>query len=54
MTNRILIITGDSADAKTLKDVLRKAKDGPFDIEWLTRLSDALERLRAFGGYRAR
>ena len=54
MTNRILIITGDSADAKTLADVLRKAKDGPFNIEWLTRLADALERLRAFGGYRAR
>ncbi len=49
MTNRILIITGDSADAKTLKDVLRKAKDGPFDIEWLTRLADALKRLNAGG-----
>jgi diguanylate cyclase (GGDEF)-like protein/PAS domain S-box-containing protein len=49
MTNRILIITGDSADAKILEDVLRKAKDGPFDIEWVTRLSDALKRLSAGG-----
>ncbi|MHB1053047.1 MAG: putative bifunctional diguanylate cyclase/phosphodiesterase [Thiobacillus sp.] len=49
MTNRILIITGDATDAKTLEDVLRKAKDGPFDIEWVTCLSDALERLRAGG-----
>ena len=49
MANRILIITGDAADAKTLEDVLRKAKDGPFDIEWVTRLADGLERLRAGG-----
>ena len=49
MTNRILIITGDSADAKILEDVLRKAKDGPFNIEWLTRLADALKRLNAGG-----
>lgn len=49
MTNRILIIMGDATDAKTLEDVLRKAKDGPFDIEWVARLSDALERLRAGG-----
>lgn len=49
MANRILIITGDATDAKTLEDVLRKAKDGPFDIEWVTRLSHALERLDAGG-----
>ncbi len=49
MANQILIITGDATDAKTLEDVLHKAKDGPFDIEWVTRLSDALERLRAGG-----
>ena len=41
MTNRILIITGDSADAKTLEDVLRKAEPGePL-------LSDVLRELRA-------
>lgn len=49
MANRILIITGDATDAKTLEDILRKAKDGPFGIEWVTRLTDALERLRAGG-----
>jgi len=49
MTNRILIITGDAADAKILEDVLRKAKDGPFEIEWVTRLSDALGCLSAGG-----
>ena len=49
MANQILIITGDATDAKTLDDVLRKAKDGPFDLKWVTRLSDALERLRTGG-----
>ena len=36
VANQILIITGDATDAKTLEDVLRKAKDGPFNIEWVT------------------
>jgi diguanylate cyclase (GGDEF)-like protein/PAS domain S-box-containing protein len=49
MANRILIITGEATDAKTLEDVLRKAKDGPFDIKWVTRLTNALARLRAGG-----
>jgi diguanylate cyclase (GGDEF)-like protein/PAS domain S-box-containing protein len=49
MANRILIITGDATDAKILEGVLRKAKDGPFDIEWVTRLTDALEHLSAGG-----
>jgi diguanylate cyclase (GGDEF)-like protein/PAS domain S-box-containing protein len=49
MTNRILIITGNAADAKILEDVLHKAKDGPFDIEWVRRLDDALKRLSAGG-----
>ncbi|HEX5337258.1 MAG TPA: EAL domain-containing protein [Gallionella sp.] len=49
MTNRVLIVTADPADARTLESVLHKAKDGPFDIEWVTRLSDAIERLRAGG-----
>lgn len=45
MSNRILIITGKPADAEILKDVLGKARDGPFEIEWLTQLSLGLERL---------
>ena len=49
MSKRILIITGVAADAKTLEDVLHKAEDGPFEIEWLTRLADALKRLSAGG-----
>ena len=49
MANQILIITADATDAKTLEDTLHKAKDGPFNIEWVTRLTDGLERLRAGG-----
>ncbi|HEY9145215.1 MAG TPA: EAL domain-containing protein [Thiobacillus sp.] len=49
MTNRVLIVTADPDDARTLERVLGKAKGGPFAIEWVTRRSDALERLRAGG-----
>lgn len=46
MMNRVLIVTAEPADAKTLECVLNKAKGSPFVIEWITRLSDAIERLR--------
>ena len=49
MANRILIITGDAADAKVLEDALGSAKDGPFTIERVTQLSDGLKRLSAGG-----
>ena len=49
MPNLVLIITGDAGDAKTLQQVLAEASDGPFAIEWVTQLSDALTRLRAGG-----
>jgi len=49
VTNRVLIVTADPADASTLERVLGRAKDGPFAIEWVGRLLDALERLRAGG-----
>lgn len=45
MSNRILIITGNSNDAATLEEVLDKAQDGPFLIEWVTSLAQALQRL---------
>jgi diguanylate cyclase (GGDEF)-like protein/PAS domain S-box-containing protein len=45
MSNRILILSDKPADADTLKDVLSKARDGPFETEWLRRLSLGLERL---------
>ena len=49
MTNRVLIVTAEPDDARTLESVLDKAKDGPFAIEWVALLSDAIERLRAGG-----
>lgn len=45
MSNRVLIITGNTSDAATLEDVLEKAQDGPFLIEWVTSLAQALLRL---------
>lgn len=45
MVNHVLIITSNNSDAMLLKDVFGQAKGGSFDIEWVTRLSDGLERL---------
>jgi len=47
MPNRVLIITSDAGDAESLKNVLGQADDSAFNIEWVTCLSDGLERLRA-------
>ena len=47
MANRVLIITGNSDDAATLEDVLDRAQDGPFLIEWVTSLAQALQRLES-------
>jgi hypothetical protein len=49
MANRVLIITGDIEDAKALRDVLGKAKDGSFTTEWVPQLSEGLNRLHAGG-----
>lgn len=51
MVNRILIITSNSHDAATLEEALERAQDGPFTIEWVTRLSLALERLEPEQGH---
>ncbi len=45
MTKRVLIITGNANDANELVNVLGTARDGPFCIEWVTLLSEALKRL---------
>ncbi len=47
MLNRVLVLTDDPADAQALNEVLCKARDGPFEIEWLRKLSAGLERIRA-------
>jgi diguanylate cyclase (GGDEF)-like protein/PAS domain S-box-containing protein len=45
MNNMVLIITAESADADSLKQVLGTARDGPFDIAWVTTLSEGLTRI---------
>ncbi|MEI9981846.1 MAG: EAL domain-containing protein, partial [Aliidongia sp.] len=47
MVDRILVVTDDHADADGLSDILSAATEGPFEIECVTRLSAALDRLRA-------
>lgn len=46
MANRVLIITGDSVDARILESVLGNAREDPFAVELVSRLSDALKRLK--------
>ncbi len=41
----VLLVEGDPADAKLIQDVLDNAKNSPFLVKWVTRLSDAITRL---------
>ncbi len=47
MKNRILVVTHSLADADSIKRALSAARDGPYNVVWLNRLSDALVRLEA-------
>ena len=49
MVNRILVLTNEPVDAVLLKEVLDKARDGPFDVEWVRGLAAGLARLRKPG-----
>lgn len=49
MTNRILILTADPADAKTLADVLGRTGDASLKVDWVTRLEEGINRL-SLGG----
>jgi len=49
MTNRILIITSNASDSKTLADTLGAARDGQFITECATRLAAGIKRLRKGG-----
>jgi diguanylate cyclase (GGDEF)-like protein/PAS domain S-box-containing protein len=50
--DRLLLIDSNPAHAKVVRDALDDSRDGPFEIEWVTRLSDGLDRLSR-GGIRA-
>jgi diguanylate cyclase (GGDEF)-like protein/PAS domain S-box-containing protein len=41
----VLLVEDDLADARLIQDALAGAGSSPFRVEWVTRLSDALERL---------
>jgi diguanylate cyclase (GGDEF)-like protein/PAS domain S-box-containing protein len=47
--DRLLLIDGDPDDAKVVREALADSKDGPFEVEWVTRLSDGLERVSRSG-----
>jgi diguanylate cyclase (GGDEF)-like protein/PAS domain S-box-containing protein len=49
MQDHILILTNNAVEANALKDVIGKSKNGPFEIEWLTQLSDGVSRLSKGG-----
>jgi CheY-like chemotaxis protein len=42
----ILLVEDDAADARLIQEALTGAGGSRFHIEWVTRLSEALERLR--------
>src|SRR5688572_22860030 len=46
---RLLLIDHDPADARVVREALADATDYPFIVEWVTRLSDGLERLSRKG-----
>jgi diguanylate cyclase (GGDEF)-like protein/PAS domain S-box-containing protein len=41
----ILLIQNDPADAEAVRQALSKSSDGPFQVEWVRRCSEGLERL---------
>ncbi len=41
----VLLFEDDSADAGLVQNALAGSRDSPFRVEWVTQLSDALERL---------
>lgn len=41
----VLLIESDQVDAASIQDALSSTANGPFHIEWLTRLDDAVARL---------
>lgn len=46
---RVLLIADDPVDADTVREALADARDGPYAVEWVPRLSSDLERLTRSG-----
>ena len=49
VTRKVLLITPDPTDADLILKVLAEARDGPFDMRWVSKLSDGLEQLSKSG-----
>lgn len=45
MSRNILLILADAADAKAVQESLVNSRDGPFNVEWVSRCCDGIERL---------
>ena len=49
VTRKVLLITPDPTDADLIWKVLTEARDAPFDMRWVSKLSDGLEQLSKGG-----
>jgi diguanylate cyclase (GGDEF)-like protein/PAS domain S-box-containing protein len=47
MKRNILLILADAAEAKAVRRSLLDSRDGPFKVEWVSRCSEACNRLRS-------
>ena len=45
MSRNILLILADSAEAEVVRRSLSNSRDGPFNVEWVSRCAAAVERL---------
>jgi diguanylate cyclase (GGDEF)-like protein/PAS domain S-box-containing protein len=45
MSRNVLLILADAADARAVQESLVNSRDGPFNVEWVSRCCDGLERL---------
>ena len=50
MRNLVLIVSNNADDAEALQNILPKAEDGPFEIEWVRDLHAAITRLSTEDG----
>ena len=44
---KLLLIEDDATDARLIRGALADARGGPFEVEWVRKLSDGLARLRS-------
>ena len=45
MSRTILLVLDEAADAGVVQKLLVNSRDGPFDVEWVSRCCDGIERL---------